>query len=196
MHLFSFYRLRGSENFHYPLVYKINILRPWRDFCGFLGRYQAILSEHMLKFNVLDFCKILLTKGIKMGTFEVKSQKRTKCVPKYMKSTQCGPNVNFADLFGSTVRVMVYQAHWAGGQSHGLAWVRVMVRHVYIVPSESSHVEYPQVRLGQVLGRHDPLGRRLESWFGLGQSHGQKLFSFLGRGCKNKQLSFPQLLLI
>ena len=65
-----------------------------------------------------------------------------------------------------------------------------------IVPSESSHVEYPQVRLGQVLGRHDPLGRRLESWFGLGQSHGQTLLTFLGRGCKTKQLSFPQLLLI
>ena len=58
MHLFSFYRLRGSENFHYPLVYKMNILRPWRDFCGFLGRYWAILSEHMFKFDVLDFYKI------------------------------------------------------------------------------------------------------------------------------------------
>ena len=66
--------------------------------------------------------------------------------------------------------------------------VRVMVRHVYIVPLESSHVEYPQVRLGQVphtvrvMARHGyksnqqlgwgpkgpnpiaPLGRRLESW--------------------------------
>ena len=25
---------------------------------------------------------------------------RTECVPKYLKSTQCVPNVNFADLFG------------------------------------------------------------------------------------------------
>ena len=29
-------------------------------------------------------------------------QMRTECVPKYLKSTQCVPNVNFADLFGST----------------------------------------------------------------------------------------------
>ena len=28
MNWFSFYRLRGSENFHYPLVYKMDILRP------------------------------------------------------------------------------------------------------------------------------------------------------------------------
>ena len=34
---------------------------------------------------------------------------RTKCVPKYLKSTQCVPNVNFADLFGST--------------GHEVAWV-------------------------------------------------------------------------
>ena len=47
-----------------------------------------------------------------------------------------------------------------------------------------------------MLGRHSPLGRWIELWFGLGYSHGQKLFSFLGRVCKNKQLSFPQLLLI
>ena len=39
INLFSFYRLRGSENFHYPLVYKMGSLRPWRDFYGFLGRY-------------------------------------------------------------------------------------------------------------------------------------------------------------
>ena len=51
--------LRGSENFHYPLVYKMDILWPWRDFYGFLGRYWAILSEHMFEFNVLDFRKIL-----------------------------------------------------------------------------------------------------------------------------------------
>ena len=30
------------------------------------------------------------------------TQMRTKCVLKYQKSTHCVPNVNFADLFGST----------------------------------------------------------------------------------------------
>ena len=39
MKWFPFYRLRGSENFHYSLVYEMDILRPWRDFYGFLGRY-------------------------------------------------------------------------------------------------------------------------------------------------------------
>ena len=29
-------------------------------------------------------------------------QMRTECVLKYQKSTHCVPNVNFADLFGST----------------------------------------------------------------------------------------------
>ena len=40
MNWFSFSRLRGSENFHYPLVYKMDVLWPWRDFFfGYLGRY-------------------------------------------------------------------------------------------------------------------------------------------------------------
>ena len=30
------------------------------------------------------------------------TQMRTKCVLKYQKSTHCVPNVNFADLFGTT----------------------------------------------------------------------------------------------
>merc|ERR1712215_532176 len=36
-----------------------------------------------------------------------------------------------------------------------------------------SHHMLSILRLGYVLGRHDPLGRRLESWFGLGFSHCQ-----------------------
>ena len=65
-----------------------------------------------------------------------------------------------------------------------------------------SHPTLSIFRLGQVSytstlrSRQDPLGRWLESWFGLGQSHGQTLLSFLERGCKNRQLSFQQLLLI
>ena len=47
-----------------------------------------------------------------------------------------------------------------------------MVRQVYIVPSESSHVEYPKVRShtqleswpDTVTNPIAPLGRRLESW--------------------------------
>ena len=37
------------------------------------------------------------------------AQMRTECVLQYQKSTHCVPNVNFADLFGSTGLTQLYQ---------------------------------------------------------------------------------------
>ena len=38
------------------------------------------------------------------------AQMRTECVLKYQKSTHCVPNVNFADLFGSTANAPTHPA--------------------------------------------------------------------------------------
>ena len=67
-----------------------------------------------------------------------------------------------------------HTSHWAGGQSHGLAWVRVMVHTVKLFPRSHhmwSILRLGQVRLGQVrLGQGTRPTRqavRVMVWLGL-----------------------------
>ena len=43
------------------------------------------------------------------------AQMRTECVLQYQKSTHCVPNVNFADLFGSTDHMESQMTTWNVG---------------------------------------------------------------------------------
>ena len=88
-----------------------------------------------------------------------------------------------------------HMSHWAGGQRHGLAWVRVMVHTVKLFPRSHhtlSILRLGQVRLGHTASLHSVVKRKAKHLLGKAPNPRRIIVFFCPKDAQAQRTGSPQ----